>query len=203
MDLLKEELERKKKAIALAREKTSSITRFLKSAELRRAQEEEEERLRLKRPIWNISTESPKLNYESKPAPGERGKNKTINSIEILGSGASGQLTNNFSPDEVLLRLRSLGLPIKYFGETLSHRIKRLQKALEQETSQNKNQTEMDELRLGKGHEIRNPFLDRNGEDDAKKDDSRVMDSFSQKKICKRGGRRYNRRSTQTNIQIF
>ncbi|KAI2510446.1 hypothetical protein MHU86_4019 [Fragilaria crotonensis] len=49
MDLLKKEMERKKMALSLARDKTSS-GRFVKASDLRRAQEEEEERLRHKRP---------------------------------------------------------------------------------------------------------------------------------------------------------
>ena len=45
-------------------------------------------------------------------------------------------------------------------------KLQRLQAALEQKTVQSKTQTEMDEFRLGKGHGIRNQFLNRKGEDE-------------------------------------
>ncbi|KAI2510447.1 Prp18 domain [Fragilaria crotonensis] len=63
-------------------------------------------------------------------------------------------------------QLRSLGLPIALFGESLDRKLQRLQAALDKQTVQSKTQTEMDEFRLGKGHGIRNPFLNRKGEED-------------------------------------
>jgi pre-mRNA-splicing factor 18 len=70
------------------------------------------------------------------------------------------------TPKEVMQRLRSIGLPIHLFGESSDDRSERLRKSLKLQASAKAGQTEMDEFRLGKGHGIRNPFLEKDGEDE-------------------------------------
>eukprot|EP00546_Thalassionema_frauenfeldii_P010594 CAMPEP_0178917886 /NCGR_PEP_ID=MMETSP0786-20121207/13512_1 /TAXON_ID=186022 /ORGANISM="Thalassionema frauenfeldii, Strain CCMP 1798" /LENGTH=365 /DNA_ID=CAMNT_0020591519 /DNA_START=65 /DNA_END=1162 /DNA_ORIENTATION=+ len=187
MDLLKRELERKKKAISVAKQKSSSKSRFLKASDLRRTQEEEEDRLRLKRTV--SKTDDAKTDYSSTKNSNKSTTDKNNSEQEatdhvtkrIRSDSSSGQLTSGLSAADVLARLRSLGLPIKFFGETFNNQKIRLQTALEHETSQSKTQTEMDEFRLGKGHGIRNPFLDRKGEEDTKGEDAVTENSSSKK----------------------
>eukprot|EP00545_Synedropsis_sp_CCMP1620_P011936 CAMPEP_0119016146 /NCGR_PEP_ID=MMETSP1176-20130426/11841_1 /TAXON_ID=265551 /ORGANISM="Synedropsis recta cf, Strain CCMP1620" /LENGTH=354 /DNA_ID=CAMNT_0006969479 /DNA_START=63 /DNA_END=1124 /DNA_ORIENTATION=- len=170
MDLLKKEMERKKKARALAKgQSTSGGSRYVKAADLRRVQEEEEERLRLKRPRVIVHKGTPEKDTETDK---EQSKNKEDNDAkngkneggEPVGKkqrSNSNNLTTKLSPQQVLMRLRALGLPIRMFGESLENRIGRLQTALESQKSQSAINTEMDEFRLGKGHGIRNRFLDK------------------------------------------
>ena len=164
MDLLKKEMERKKKAMALAKGKTAAGgSRFVKAGDLRRVQEEEEERLRQKRPreqVSNLKTD------EEQPDNDENSNDATAPDLKKKRSSNSSSLAK-LSSEDLLKRLRGLGLPISLFGESLENRIQRLQTALVQQSSTQKTQTEMDEFRLGKGHGIRNPFLDR--EKDTKK----------------------------------
>jgi pre-mRNA-splicing factor 18 len=61
---------------------------------------------------------------------------------------------------EMTVQLRQLGLPIRLFGETLQERVARLQTHMLQGVS------EMDEFRLGRGHGIRNPFLEKESVED-------------------------------------
>ena len=70
---------------------------------------------------------------------------------------------NDLAPADVAARLRSLGLPVRLFGERTAERIDRLYDALERQRREMAGLSEMDEFRLGSGHGIRNPFLDRRG----------------------------------------
>jgi pre-mRNA-splicing factor 18 len=188
MDLLKKEIERKKKAVALAREQTSSKnSRFVKAVDLRRIQDEEEERLRQKRPRVEGVTNNNTRTHDplSEIVPGKEDSNQLIptSTTETVGQTPTAATSDEASPSpgskrprstslakiaphELVMQLRALSLPIRLFGESLEGRILRLQRALEQQTVQSKTQTEMDEFRLGKGHGIRNPFLDRKGDND-------------------------------------
>ena len=70
---------------------------------------------------------------------------------------------NELAPADVAARLRSLGLPVRLFGERTAQRIDRLYDALERQRREMAGLSEMDEFRLGSGHGIRNPFLDKRG----------------------------------------
>lgn len=200
MDLLKKEMERKKMALALARDKTSS-GRFVKAVDLRRAQEEEEERLRQKRPRVEAANPSATTGTTgSASTTHERGEQhmhsdgteegisktrKTTSTDAVTHASRTSPVSkksrseslSSITPQQLLKQLRSLGLPIALFGESLDGKLQRLQTALEQQTFQSKTQTEMDEFRLGKGHGIRNPFLNHKGEEDevAKKKSGAVV----------------------------
>lgn len=213
MDLLKKEIERKKKAVAAAKEQTSfKNNRFVKAVDLRRIQEEEEERLRQKRPrVEDVSNKNTR-SYDDQPSellPRKEDSNESIPSsmaetvvkpptttttMSDNGSSSTGSKRPRstslakISLHELVIQLRALSLPIRLFGESLEGRILRLQRALEQQTFQSKTQTEMDEFRLGKGHGIRNPFLDRKGDkdqDEKKKKSGLVGDHVSAVAIAK------------------
>ena len=183
MDLLKKELERKKKAVELAKQQQGS-NKFLKASELRRIQEEQEEQERerkrkyngleknseetlepsnKKRPrpakheedVSSVEKDAPKKQTTDTDAATEKSASDTPNDIESLSS------------EEVMQRLRALGLPIQMFGETATHRMERLREALENQKNVMAGLSEMEEFRLGSGHGIRNPFLER----DKKKED--------------------------------
>lgn len=68
---------------------------------------------------------------------------------------------NKLTPADVTARLRSLGLPVRLFGEKTSKRIDRLCNALERQRTEMAGMSELDEFRLGSGYGIRNTFLDR------------------------------------------
>lgn len=166
MDLLKKEMERKKKAMALAKEKSGGGSRrFMKAADLRRNQEEEEDRMR---------SHERSNNKRNRPVSDENDKasnRKEEESSDAAAPPAAPAPTNNninkkkqkkaLSAAQVKTRLREFRLPIQLFGEKLEERVKRLEAAVVQQTSQSKTTAEMDEFRLGQGHSIRNPFLEK------------------------------------------
>jgi pre-mRNA-splicing factor 18 len=170
MDLLKRELEKKKKAIALAKEKAAAegsndgARTFLKAGDLRRLQEEQEEELAYKK----------RKIFETRQNEGEQSKNlrgETVSIVPVKLSEKPNKLevivTSELTQKEVMQRLRSMGFPIRLFGESLEDRLNRLQQALKQQANAKAGQTEMDEFRLGKGHGIRNPFLEKDEKEGA------------------------------------
>jgi pre-mRNA-splicing factor 18 len=70
------------------------------------------------------------------------------------------------SAKSITHQLRLFGLAIRYFGESHDERVHRLQQALEQQSQTLQGLSEMEEFRLGKGHGIRNQFLEK-GDGDA------------------------------------
>merc|ERR1711865_839287 len=72
---------------------------------------------------------------------------------------------------ETKKRFRSLGLPIRLFGEQSFDRWKRLQVAMEERHLALEDLTEKDEYRLGSGHGIRNHFLEKENDDDDENDE--------------------------------
>jgi pre-mRNA-splicing factor 18 len=170
MDLLKRELEKKKKAIALAKEKAAAegsndgARTFLKAGDLRRLQEEQEEELAYKK----------RKIFETRQNEGEQSKKlrgETVSIVPVKLSEKPNKLevivTSELTQKEVMQRLRSMGFPIRLFGESLEDRLNRLQQALKQQANAKAGQTEMDEFRLGKGHGIRNPFLEKDEKEGA------------------------------------
>jgi len=197
MDLLKKEMERKKKAVELAKQQQGG-SKFLKASELRRSQEEHEEQERERKRKYNTrgngskeeKAESPKKRArpsqdDDKTVSGEKGTSKNQSSTDrdakihrdtkadgdiktdremkrtkTTSHNASGDI-ESLSEEEVMQRLRALGLPIQMFGETATHRQERLREALEKQKNAMAGLSEMEEYRLGSGHGIRNPFLER------------------------------------------
>jgi len=93
----------------------------------------------------------------------------------------------NLSPQQVTQRLRLLGLPIRLFGEVTSmtnsandsQRLQRLRVALQEQRQTLATLSEKEEFRLGQGHGIRNPFLEK--EQEAK--DTLLEEMKSPKKV--------------------
>ena len=65
------------------------------------------------------------------------------------------------SSEEISFQLRNFGLPVRYFGEKEEERLSRLDAALEQQRQALMGLSEKEEFALGKGHGIRNTFLDK------------------------------------------
>lgn len=99
---------------------------------------------------------------------------ESVSSTSSLGSDVDATATTSrdaantaatasslISPQQVTHQLRAFGLPIRFFGETLEQRIERLQVALQTQHQTLQGLSEMEEYRLGHGHGIRNPFLER------------------------------------------
>lgn len=72
------------------------------------------------------------------------------------------------SAKSITQQLRLFGLAIRYFGESHDERVHRLQQALEQQSQTLQGLSEMEEFRLGKGHGIRNQFLEKGNGDETK-----------------------------------
>lgn len=92
------------------------------------------------------------------------------------------------APADVAARLRSLGLPVRLFGERTAERIDRLYDALERQRKEMAGLSEMDEFRLGSGHGIRNPFLDKRGGADSVDGTVAATDKISSAGAKKSGG---------------
>jgi len=176
MDLLQREMERKKKALQEAKKKVGGG--YVKAGDLRRHQEEQEEELALQRREQEKTAEKRSLeekeeNFRKKSSKKKRKKEKAA--AESLPS----ETTNNNSKKEgtrqqsslaeMQKQLRALGLPVTLFGETLQDRIERLQDAEKAVQENQLNRSEADEFRLGQGHGIRNPFLEKDATDEAAK----------------------------------
>ena len=221
MDLLKAEIERKKRAAEAAKKSAASSgaagtavgssARYMKASERRRLQEEkeaeEERRRREEAESHKRSSKNKKRRRDGEGdgidagADADKGDASTTNKAggkpdisksSTSGSGVSGdnqkkakstsndgskdtggskrqkhdklrEELNDLAPADVAARLRSLGLPVRLFGERTAERIDRLYDALERQRREMAGLSEMDEFRLGSGHGIRNPFLDRRG----------------------------------------
>ncbi|CAB9504365.1 splicing factor 18 [Seminavis robusta] len=182
MDLLKRELERKKKTVEKAKA-TSGGRRFFRAGDLRRQEEEEEEEKqakyaasRKKRKLGSDQdddehTTTAALGSKKKKDKGsQKAKESETQEKESSVSKKSQSESNEavrLSSDEITKKLRAFGLPIKLFGESLEDRVKRLRKALDEQRKAQAGDAEMDEFRLGRGHGIRNTFLGKDKDDTA------------------------------------
>lgn len=200
MDLLKKEMERKKRALQVAKLEQGG-SKFLKTSELRRIQEEQEDRDREEKRKLNslVEKSSTDKQQETVESPSSAKKRKRPNqdgvdasdkkkhSFGDLETNKKSKSTNDpvskknasdvesLTSEEVMQRLRALGLPIQMFGETPTHRKKRLKEALENQKNVMAGLSEMEEFRLGSGHGIRNTFLEREKKgNDVAQDDEKV-----------------------------
>lgn len=185
MDLLKRELERKKKSVQKAKS-SSGGKRYFRAGDLRRQEEEESEKeaellQNRKRKLAGEDEENQdgfcsKKSQRSKEADKEETKSGKAGEKESTSKASeTATKTENtksdekegentafkLSPEEISQRLRSLGYPIKLFGESSWDRLKRLRKALDEQKNVQAGLSEMEEFRLGRGHGIRNPFLEK------------------------------------------
>ena len=117
-----------------------------------------------------MSKSSTSSGDKKKKTKSTSGDDSSPSKDDATGSGSKRQKQdklraelNDLAPADVAARLRSLGLPVRLFGERTAQRIDRLYDALERQRREMAGLSEMDEFRLGSGHGIRNPFLDKRG----------------------------------------
>lgn len=201
MDLLKKELERKRKELkGYSKDiaaSTSTKKRYLKAGELKKFQEEQEEQERQKRKsdhgnstdVKRQRRESDSNEYTSSisddgktDVKASQEDNKDVASINVskdedndntkdaatsTTNTSKSTLKNNMSSEEITNALRELGIPIQLFGETTDEqRYQRLQEALESKKAMMAGISENDDFKLGRGHGIRNQFLEKDKDDD-------------------------------------
>lgn len=166
--------------------KTTKNTRkrkYLKMADLRRIEEEEKEKEELDkhhRKQLQMASSSPKKNsrrsndendestqssrtqFDTVKKEGTETNNTATASAKSGGDDAA--LDDHNDSSSVTRQLRELGLVICFFGENHDQRVARLRGALEEQSKHLRGLSELDEFRLGKGHGIRNPFLERDFE---------------------------------------
>ena len=184
MDLLKKELERKKKAVELAKQRQQQqqgsrdkdrVRKFLNASELRTIQEEQEEQERQRK-----RKQQPRIEAQETEPNSDLNKRQCKRTQKDLPQGSDEvhvtKATDHkkavdvdddvkiLSPEHVIQQLRALGLPIRLFGEEENARLERLHHALEQQQHVMAGLSEKDEFRLGSGHGIRNPFLESKNE---------------------------------------
>eukprot|EP00537_Pseudo-nitzschia_pungens_P005812 CAMPEP_0172376126 /NCGR_PEP_ID=MMETSP1060-20121228/65190_1 /TAXON_ID=37318 /ORGANISM="Pseudo-nitzschia pungens, Strain cf. cingulata" /LENGTH=394 /DNA_ID=CAMNT_0013103529 /DNA_START=51 /DNA_END=1235 /DNA_ORIENTATION=+ len=200
MDILQRELKRKKEALLKAKEeaRASSPTtqgggdgmkkrKYLKVSEIRRIEEEEREEKERKRWIRHrhgksdaVSSSSPVAftdGAEQNTGARTKAKSKTKSKTSVTSQSSSpppssAQHDSTSSPAAITSKLRQMGLVVRYFGEGNTARMARLKKALEHQTKTLEGLSELEEFRLGKGHGIRNPFLEKDKE--TKKDQHHI-----------------------------
>jgi pre-mRNA-splicing factor 18 len=206
MDLLKAELERKRKALALTKK---ALPKNATAGELRRAQETVEQQGRLdeqhddqrkkKRrlnPTGSSGAGTAAVEEETKcghdpelrrrEKDGEAGidcSNKASSSKLVSDKNDSTDNINSKEEEKALTdELRSFGLPVRLFAETMAMRKNRLGEARKSAKAQLLDQTERSEFKLQAGHGIRNTFLDK------KKNNSTDLTAATAKSDHKVGG---------------
>jgi pre-mRNA-splicing factor 18 len=168
---------------------TSKKRKYLKLSDLRRIEEEEEEKERLRRiqqekmgedvvdksaEKISSSSSNKKVRREgTKKARNERKKSvstvaetKTKSRVpdDTQNAEDGHSISNTSSSADITRQLRQMGLVVRFYGESNEARMKRLKDALEQQSKALQGLSELEEFRLGKGHGIRNPFLEREKE---------------------------------------
>lgn len=158
--------------------------KYLKMADLRRIEEEEKEKEAVeklllrqqhrheKKKVAPPVSSSPKKNRSThddisesrKTSNSETGIVDSHDNETSTSDGGPGD--DNNDPSSVTRQLRELGLVIRFFGENHKQRVTRLKEALEEQSNRLRGLSEMEEFRLGKGHGIRNPFLERDSDQD-------------------------------------
>ena len=190
MDIVKREMERKRKALLEAKQKmisdepssSNSVTvhrrKFMKTSDVRRILEEEEEEMKEKKKsaassaIKNetINALNNDSNEEASHLPDSttRTKNPTLqtsrddNEDKLDSKSSQVTLQQHTTLEAVQRELRRLGLPVTYFGETsVGHRLQRLQQAQTHQSIRQLQEREADEFRLGQGFGIRNTYLEK------------------------------------------
>lgn len=194
MDLLKRELERKRKALQLTTpvETVSAgkrSRRYLRVGDLRRTEEEllggngdrtQNTTLASSRSGRNDSVDEIDTKSQVNDDPNDKIIEIPHDANEINAIPDTDNIDPHPSPivhvhttekDETELwdlktQLRAMGLPVHIFGESGSDRQARLNLAKQQRKETLLSLSEKEEFRLGKGHGIRNPFLEKHLEND-------------------------------------
>jgi len=196
MDLLRKELERKKQTLAKVKEVAGTNIgngkkkrKYLKLVDLRQIEEKEQEEKDRKRWMQQRQRDNQNNNFTSSMSSSlyknsnqnkicddaqtnsnksKRESNSDSKKASSSSTSASLSLTKDLdsSPLSITRKLRQMGLVVRYFGEGNTMRSERLQKALEQQSKTLQGLSELEEFRLGKGHEY-NP--DKNNQNQQRK----------------------------------
>lgn len=162
MDLLKREMERKKKVLESVKTKSG---RFIRVKDLRHEEEEEEETQRSKRKAEKNDSKATKRSKvecsEEEPAEIRNQPDKELRKRQEESSRDGVASAGDMSASAITTEFRSYGMPIRLFGETDIERRERLQEARKTRKETLASLSEKEEFRLGKGHGIRNPFLEK------------------------------------------
>jgi pre-mRNA-splicing factor 18 len=170
MDLLKKEMEKKRKAIEIAKKSGAALPgstngdgdakmkrAYLKVGELKRLKEQQqEENIRMKKQKMEDKVNEIEIKNRATEATGTTlNRNKT----EMTKINVTEQ--NTMSSQEITNALRELGLPVWLFGEHDDFQRKsRLEEAREEQKAALAGRSEQDEFRLANdGHNIPNPFI--------------------------------------------
>jgi pre-mRNA-splicing factor 18 len=198
MDLLKREMEKKRKAIEIAKKSGAALPvladaptkrSYLKVGELKRLEEQQEdEKRRMKKQKMKNEANEMELKNRSKEATttvATLNRNKTEDTTTNHVSE-----DNTMSSQEITNALRELGLPVWLFGERNdSQRQTRLEEAREEQRATLAGRSEQDEFRLGNdGHNIPNPFIGKkyqDGEEDfpKRKDSSKQHNNTLEEEV--------------------
>ncbi|VEU39916.1 unnamed protein product [Pseudo-nitzschia multistriata] len=187
MDILQREMKRKKEALLKAKKEADASSetssagdgrkkrKYLKVSDLRRIEDEEQEEKEKMR--WDRNTNSNRKAVSISSASKEtddddaisqarmkfknakKGKSSTTSSPSSSPAATVRDKIDS-SPASITQKLREMGLIVRYFGEGNTARLERLKNALEYQSKTLEGLSELEEFRLGKGHGIRNPFLE-------------------------------------------
>jgi pre-mRNA-splicing factor 18 len=185
MDLLQHEMERKRNALQEAKKKQggSSHRRYVKTSELRRLMEQcdndavnDSKGSATKSQEDQVAIEQSKSEENAVTSQTERQSSGDVtgrqtkkpklelntSKAKISSSDPPSHLAEEKSLAQIMRELRELGQPVTLFGETtLQQRLTRLEHAAQQQAVVRLQETEANEFRLGQGHGIRNPFLEK------------------------------------------
>ena len=180
MDLLKKEMEKKRLALEAAKAANGVVNnRYMKASELRRLQDQADDK--------DKQTEAPSRKRErddSNKKEQDHATKQAKSSVPVAPNEPkadsreksepaiyTGETAIEYTTQQLTIKLRQLGLPVRLFGEedNSTSRLDRLQDALKLQHQQLASMTEQNEFRLGQGHGIRNPFLER--DDDVQKNE--------------------------------
>jgi pre-mRNA-splicing factor 18 len=198
MEILTAELSRKRKAIDMA--KSSSLTGkkdlaskvYLRASELRRFEESftNQDQGQTK-PTSHVNGEHVQADVYSateNTTSMDKGRlSEQIRDVSHKSDKVEDKASPNSSPipssDIIAKKLRSLGLPIRLFGEVSDLQCYNRYRVAKVHLLASKAEIEIDEFRLGSGHGIRNPFLGKDKDDDKNSSSEKANIAV----VCKQG----------------
>ena len=167
MDLLKKEMERKRKALRAAKTAVGTSTRVTASA-LRQQQDKVEEELKRKESKKDSPFSEDEKKERANIAASLESSGVIDSSTQQAGSDGTDlkkEESNITTMAIVKKRLRSWGLPIRMFAELDADIRSRYEIASQWAAKREIANAEADEFRLHAGHEMRNRFLEKDATD--------------------------------------
>lgn len=193
MDLLKAEIERKRKATAALIDSTNPDsrvggTRFIRQSDLVQHRLQQQVALqealdaKRRRSEAGAQSEGGEGNVNDKDSHGtsNNGDNSTHGAaITVPGPSAQEREYANMSDGQVRTRLRQLGKPVALFGESNTERVARLSEADREKVSNASNEVYANEFRLTAAGHGSNGVLGSPGENDGGDNDDEDEDDHS------------------------